>query len=72
MCMGTCQSYESNYVKINETYVVGEKSCNCCSADKTYAQTIKMICGSNIIEADYIRIKTCKCEKIIKLKAFNF
>ena len=64
VCIGSCQSYESNYVRINGTNVNGEKLCTCCSADKTYVQKIKMICGLDIVDADYIRISTCKRDKM--------
>ena len=63
ICSGSCDSFESNKLRFSGM-LVGEKVCKCCSADKTFIEKVEMNCGrSGIIEAEYERILSCKCNQ---------
>lgn len=61
-CSGSCESHESSYVKL-KSKIIGNKVCKCCSAATTVTEKIDMVCGSETVEAEYVRIKSCKCNQ---------
>ena len=60
-CSGGCDSYESSFVKV-QNMVIGNKVCKCCAAEETSIDIIKMICDQKEVDAEYVRIKKCKCD----------
>lgn len=60
MCSGGCESHEASYVRIGKR-MFGDKECKCCAAEETQAEKIIMYCDGKEEEAEYMRIKKCKC-----------
>lgn len=60
-CSGGCDSYESSFVKMNNL-VIGNKVCKCCAAEETTIEKITMLCDGKEEEAEYVRVKKCKCD----------
>ncbi|RMZ99351.1 SCO-spondin [Brachionus plicatilis] len=61
VCSGSCPSYEKSYIRF-PGLANNAKSCKCCSADKTFTQNVAMRCPDGRIQAEYIRLASCKCE----------
>ena len=62
VCSGSCGSSDTNYIRF-AGLMNNAKLCKCCSADKTYTETVKMNCPeTGLVVAEYVRIVSCKCE----------
>ena len=61
ICAGSCDSRETNYIKIKNK-IIPNKECKCCTAEKIFTENIQMICNNEVVDAEYIRIDSCKCK----------
>ena len=65
MCAGRCNTYQTSYIRVfgQGDKKIGNKQCKCCGADDTRIEMIDMTCGNNEkIQAEYVRIESCKCD----------
>lgn len=64
MCAGKCASYQTSYIKLPGKNI-GNKECRCCGADKTHTEMIPMTCNGKSVNAEYVRIDSCKCDACV-------